>query len=145
VDEGEARQLAAIPKLAEPAEWGQIRPHTHSNVFGVLNLDRQAIPGLHVDLEVLVTPRLGLERFVFTLFKVDFGVTERAYQIHINQGRHLRPTDHQYSHEHYGEKSLTASPDWAYATFDQTVCRFCQKINLQLTSGLEHYTRFSLK
>ena len=145
VTEAEGGELAGLPKFGDPADWEQVRPHTLSNSFGVTNELGQTIPGLHVEFEVFLSPRLGSTKYVFSLFSTKYGVVERAYQMEVNLRRGLPPNDHRYSHEHYGDRRLAASEDWAYASFPKAVERFCQKCNLKLSQELDNYLSFVLK
>lgn len=147
MNETEGRELAAIRKTGEPrGAWSQDRPNTLVNEFGVLDSEGKAIKGLQVELAVILTPRLGLRKFVFTLKRVGQGITERAYQLEINERPTLKPGDHAYSHEHYGqERRIEASRDWAHASFEEAVALFCSRVNLTLTEPVPHYEGMELQ
>lgn len=149
MNESEGRELAKLPKWGEPKEqWAQDRPNTFTNSFGVVDADGKQIKGVHVDLAVFISPRRGQPKFVFTLHKVEHGQPERAYQIEINAREGLRPTDHAYSHEHYGgDKAGRRAADqaWAFCGFERAVTLFCERCNLTLTGPLPHYEALSLK
>jgi hypothetical protein len=145
--EDEGRVLAARPKLGEPApEWTQQRPNTLTNSFGVVDEIGKTIRGLHVEFDVFISPRLGQTKYVFSLMRVEFGRCDRAYQLEINGRAGLRPTDHAFSHEHYGQYGrLVADNSWANASFDEAVQRFCAQCNLTLTGELPDFHGFELK
>jgi hypothetical protein len=142
----EGRELAAIPKWGEPrSEWSQDRPNSLTNTFGVVNKDQQRIKGLQADFAVFISPRLGQVRYVFSLKQYENGSTQRAYQQEVNRRKGLKPIDHAYSHEHYGEARFTADHEWSDLSFDDAILRFCDKTNLTLTDSMPHYEGFELK
>lgn len=144
--EVEGRETAGMPKWGEPRpQWAQDRPNWLTNVFGVLNEDQQTIKGLQADFAVFVSPRLKQPRYVFSLMQYELGLTQRAYQQEINPRKGLKPSDHAYSHEHYGEARFNADPEWSDLSFDAAVMRFCSKTNLVLTELLPDYESFELK
>lgn len=144
--EEEGRRLAAVLKQGEPREqWAQDRPHTLSNSFGVMDVDGKTIKGMHVDLDVFVSPRLGLSKFVFTLWQYEAGRKERAYQLHVNARPGLVFKDHNATHEHFGEPRFAADSTWSHLTFDEAVARFCRITNLTLIAPLPDYQDFQLK
>lgn len=145
--EVEAREFCAIQKWGEPcSDWQQNRPNTYTNGFGVLDSDGKAIRGLQVEFDVFVAPRTGLMKFIFSLRRAELGRLERAYQMEINCRSDLRVTDHQYSHEHYGEEVRNAAEaSWANLGFDDAVKAFCDRCNLTLTSPLPDYRGFNLR
>lgn len=146
MNEAEGRELAALPKWGEPrSQWAQERPNTFTNAFGVVDENGQSIKGLHVDLEVFISPRLGISKFVFSLKQFSLGRPERAYQLHINGRKGVLPGDHAYSHEHYGEPRFNADTTWGNSSFADAVKRFCLNANLTLTDDLPDYQDFDLK
>ena len=146
MNEKEGKELAAIPKWGEPrSQWAQDRPNTFTNAFGVVNKDGQSIKGLQVELEVFVSPRLGISKFVFSLKQFELGRPERAYQLHINGRKGVLPREHAYCHEHYGEPRFQANASWAGASFEDAVKRFCANTTLTLTDEMPDYQGFNLK
>ena len=146
MNEAEGRELAAIPKTAEPCDlWLQSTPNSFSNVFGVLNTEGQNLKGLQVELTVCRSPKLSLIKYVFTLRRFQPRLTERAYQLEINLRKGLTPADHAYSHEHYGEARFIADSSWAFSEYTDAVRIFCSKINLTLIMDLPDYRAFTLK
>jgi len=145
--EGDGRELASIPKWGEPAsEWRQDRPNTLTNTFGVLNEQGQTMPGLHVEFEVFVSPRLGQVKYVLSLMRISFGRPERAYQLEVNCRQGLKSTDHAFSHEHYGDDGrYKADSSWANASLEVAVNRFLDICKLTLTEELPDYQGFQLK
>lgn len=144
--EDEGRKLAAIPKWGEPRDqWEQERPNVLTNAFGVLNAEEQTIKGLQVDLDVFVSPRMRQIKYVFSLKSYELGLIERAYQLEINSRQGLRPTDHAYSHEHFGNKRFNADPSWANCDFIDAWHKFCKTINLKPTGKLPDYQGLVLK
>jgi hypothetical protein len=146
VNQADGKALAALPKWASASEvWTQDVPNCLSNVFGVLDAEGKAIKGLHVELGVFISPKHGNIKYVFTLWRVELGKPERAYQLHINHRRGLRPTDHAYSHEHYGQEvRINAEPSWATADFAQSIKLFCERCNLSLSGEVPHYQGITL-
>ena len=147
MNEAEGRELAAIPKTGDPrSEWEQSRGNTHTNTFGVMDEVGRTIQGMYVEFDVFLSPNLRITTFVFSLKrKLKRGETERIYQLEINHAKGIRPTDHRYSHEHYGEPSFKADTSWASASFRDAVQRFCTNTNLTLSSELPDYLSFQLK
>ena len=147
MQEEEARLLAALPKWGEPCiDWVQDRPNAVTNEFGVTDAEGRAIKSVQVEFSVFVSPRLGFEKFDFTLWRVERGLRERAYQLTINRRAGLTRQDHQYSHEHYGQNvRVNASGEWAQAPFDYAVQIFCEKTSLTLMLELPSYQEFRLK
>ena len=144
--EDDGRELAALPKWGEPnSDWSQDRPNTLTNGFGVLDVDGKTIKGLHVEFEVFTSPTLGLTKFVFSLMRYELGRVERAFQLEINGRPGLRRTDHNYSHEHYGEAKFKADESWAGAGFVDAVKRLCDAVNLTLTVEMPDYESFKLR
>lgn len=146
MNEKEGRELAALPKWGEPrSQWAQDRPNTFTNAFGVVDENGQTIKGLHVELVVFVSPRLGISKFVFSLRQFDLGRTERAYQLHINGRKGVLAHQHAYSHEHYGDPRFQADASWADASFEDAAKRFCVNTTLTLTNEIPDYQGFDLK
>lgn len=146
MNEIEGRKLAAVPKFGEPRlQWEQARPNVLTNAFGVLNAEGQTIKGLQVDLDVFISPRLGQVKYVFSLKSYNLGLVERAYQLEVNPRQGLKPTDHAYSHEHFGEKRFNADPSWATCSYSDAWQKFFKTINLTLTEELPDYQGFVLK
>lgn len=147
MDDKEGKELADIPKKGEPAsEWRQDIPNTFVNEFGVLDLEDKTIRGVHVELHVFKSPRLSQPRYRFSLYKLIGRHPERAYQQEINCRPGIKPTDHQYSHEHYGETIRNvADGSWAYSDFDAALKRFCEKCNLTLIGNVPDILEFKLK
>jgi hypothetical protein len=116
-----------------------------TNSFGVVDGLGKTIKGMSVELEVFVSPRLGLPRFVFTLRQIDLKLAERAYQLHVNNRQGVKITDHAGTHEHYGEPRFNADKTWGNLSFEDAVARFCQMTNLTLTEPLSHFQEFKLK
>ena len=143
MNEREGRELAGIPKIGDPREqWVQPRPNVLRNEFGVMYENGQTIKGVFAEFEVFVSPGLGNVKYVFSLKRFHIG---RAYQLEINTRKSLRPTDHAYSHEHYGEVKYVAKPTWANCSFQEAVKRFCENSNLKLSVELPEYQDFKLK
>lgn len=141
--ETEGRELAGIPKKGDPREqWTQPRPNVLRNEFGVLHENGQTIKGVFAEFEVFISPGMGSVKYVFSLKKYQIG---RAYQLEINTRKSLRPTDHAYSHEHYGEVPYGADASWAHSSFQDAVERFCINTNLKLSEKLPEYQDFKLK
>lgn len=148
VSENDARLIMAQPKWGEPmSEWRQDRGHsqTVSNAFGVVDGDGATIPGLLVEMIVYRAPRIIMDRYVFTLFRLDLGARRRVYQLHINHKRGVRPADHEYSHEHIGTRRVIASPDWALLTPIAAEDRFCVNCNLTLDPRLPDFDAYTLR
>ncbi len=146
MDEPEGRKLASIAKWGEPREeWSQDRPSTWTNAFGVVDNFGKTIKGMSVELEVFISPRLGFEKFVFTLHQAELKIQQRAYQLHVNNRPGLKIDDHSASHEHYGEPRFNSDQSWLRLNFDEAVDRFCRMTNLTLTQPLPHYQEFKLK
>jgi hypothetical protein len=145
----DGQQLAGVKKFGEPlSEWEQVRPNTFTNSFGVVDGLGQGIRGVHVELSVFITPRLGIVKYVFTLMRNEPGCTARAYQLDIRVQPVLKPADHNFPHEHYGterEGRLSGDRMWVKATLDQAVNIFCEKCNLTLTGALPDYQAFNLQ
>lgn len=144
--EADGRALADLPKWGEPlSDWIQDRPNTLTNAFGVVNEFGQGIKGLQVEFNIYSSSRLALPKYVFSLIQVEHGCHVRAYQLELNRRTGLRPTDHAYSHEHYGNKRINADSSWGNSNFDDAVKLFCSKCNLILTDKLPDYNDFKLK
>lgn len=146
MNEKEGREIAATPKWGEPrSDWSQDRPNVLTNAFGLVNKEQQRLKGLQADFDVFISPRLGQVRYVFSLKQYEQGLIQRAYQQEINLRKGLKPSDHAYSHEHYGEIRFTADPSWASLSFEEAISRFCKYANLTLTESMPHYEGFVLK
>lgn len=147
--EEDGRALAGTPKMGDPSnEWQQARPNTFTNSFGVTDASGIGIPGLHVEFAVVTSPYLKLVKYIFTLMLVEFPRPGRAYQIEINLRNGLKPNDHAYSHEHYGQGPdgrYPADESWANAGFQEAVNIFCSRCNLSLENPLPDYMEFALK
>lgn len=144
--EEEGRELAAIPKQGEPrSAWSQDKGNTLTNAFGVLDASGKTIKGVTAEFDVFISPNLGQIKMVFSLKRYNLGATDRAYQLEVNLRKDLRPTDHAYSHEHYGEKTFKADTSWAHSSFQDAVNRFCTNTNLTLTDTMPDYADFTLK
>lgn len=146
MNEQEGRQLASIAKWGEPREqWSQDRPNTWTNSFGVVDNIGKSIKGMSVELEVFISPRLGCEKFVFTLRQTELKLPQRAYQLEVNNKQGVKIGDHSASHEHFGEPRFISDQSWLNLSFDNAVKRFCQTTNLTLTEPLTHFQEFKLK
>jgi len=149
MNETDGKALASLSKWGEPqSQWSQDRPNTFTNVFGVVDDQGKTIAGAHVELVVFVSPYLGQVKYVFSLMKVEHGIPSRAYQLEINGRKGLKPTDHAYSHEHYGGERAGRKPadvSWANLSFDGAVELFCERCHLTLTEKLSHYSGLTLK
>lgn len=144
--EAEGRELAAIPKHGEPRSvWSQEKVNVMTNAFGLLDAEGKTIKGMTAEFDVFISPNLGQIKMVFSLKRYKFGVTDRAYQLEINLRKSLRPTDHAYSHEHYGEPGFKADATWAHSSFDDAVQRFCSNTTLTLTDTMPDYRDFKLR
>jgi hypothetical protein len=144
--ENEGRRIAGIPKWGEPRDqWSQDRPNTLTNAFGLVNAEGQTIKGLLAEFEIFVSPRLGQTKYVFSLKQFELGRVARVYQQEVNFRRGIHPSDHGYSHEHYGEPRFKADASWACARFEDAVLRFCDKANVSFTAEMPHYQGFVLK
>lgn len=147
--EEESRKQISIPKFGEPEkDWRQDRPNALTNTFGVVNDLGQSIPGVHVKFSVFHSPRLGNEKFVFSLMRVESHIQHRVYQQEINRRRGIKPGDHAYSHEHYGDDKsgrYPATADWANTDFRTAVNRFNNICSLTLTEELPDPEGFNLR
>lgn len=144
--EAEAKELASVAKWGEPnSEWRQDRPNAFSNGFGVVDEDGKTIRGVQVDFEVCIGLRTGSTKFIFTLRRLSMGSPERVYQLEINCRGNLKPNDHAYSHEHFGDKRYVADSAWANLSFEDAVKMFCDRCNLVLVEALPNYQSFKLK
>ncbi len=129
MDEAEALKIMAVPKWGEPSlEWRHDTSNLQVNLFGVVDHEGKTIPGLLVDFSVNHGARLKFKRYVFTLFKKEFGSHIRVYQQEINLRPGVARDAHQYSHEHIGIARYVADEIWAMADFDNAVERFCKTI-----------------
>ena len=84
-------------------------------------------------------------RLVFTLFTIRSRVRTRVYQQDIAGLPGLAPEDHLYPHEHFGERRVNASSDWASFGFEAAASRFCSKINLVPSCPLPPPEHFKLQ
>lgn len=145
----EGQTLTSVKKWGEPLnEWSQDRPHTYTNSFGVVDELGQSIKGLYIELNVFISPRLKIVRYVFSLMQQVPGCHARVYQLDIPLKEGLKPSDHDYPHEHYGtetEGKSVGKNNWLKATLSDAVNIFCEKCNLTLTEELPDYQAFSLK
>lgn len=145
--EAEGRGLAGIPKTGDPrSDWRQERKNTHTNAIGVMDEFGRTLEGMYAEFDVFSSPNLKITVYLFTLYrKIKKGDKERVYQLEINLAKGIRPTEHRYSHEHYGEPSFKADESWASAGFQDAVKRFCTNTNLTLSSELPDYLSIQLR
>lgn len=139
----------AAPKRGEPmSEWRPDRSHANTivNAFGVVDEDGATIPGLQVEMVVFRAPRVVMERYVYTLFRLDaLGGRKRVYQLHINHKKGVRLGDHEYSHEHIGDLRIEADGSWASLSPMAAERRFCLNCSLTLDPPLPDFDAYSLR
>lgn len=146
--EAEARALMALPKWGDPPQaWSQHRTHLGMATleFGVTDAVGAAITGMHVELAVLRHRRLRISSLKFTLFSLQGVHLERAYQLNVAGRAGLRPTDHDFPHEHMGPTRYQGAPAWCNLDLVGALALFCQRCNLTLTIAVPDVDAFALE
>lgn len=135
----EAEALLKIIKFGDTTsgwEWAEEVAGVATCAFGVTDSDGRRIQGVTAELYVKYGSRPPSTHFMFTIFKKEYRLRRRVYQLDILQNGRKRRDAHGLPHEHVGQERRPGGLDWVDFRYSDALQLFCARTNLCLVPEL---------
>lgn len=129
--EAEARAWLAKPLVCDdPEEWVHEKLAIVRLACGLTDKDGLGT-GLLLEFIFRRSPKTGISRYKFTVFKLTPHGRERVYQLDIEKLPSAPKNPHSMPHEHFGEKRINGPISWLHWSYEEILFHFCRQANVE--------------